>query len=310
MRKLLIIFLLVSGFLQNQSNAQTYHPFLNNNIYWDVGFADMGFICMPFGNSGPWRMSLSRDTVINSVNYSLFEVYDFLSSPPKCPPFVIDTNVYDENIFGQRAIMREDTLLQRVYKYDQAFQQEILWYDFNAQIGDTLFYDGVHFVVDTLYDIVTLDGKTRTYFEYNNNSHGGLGGYYIEGLGGRGGPFYEPLSYFEGGPWLMCILDTNQNLIYSGNMGPCYGFLTTGIKDVIRNKVDIHPNPTQEKLTVSLGEAKTGILRVLNSLGQAVLEDDFKGVTELTLSLDGPSGLYFLQLEIDGDLITKKVVRE
>ena len=88
--------------------------------------------------------------------------------------------------------------------------------------------------------------------------------------------------------------------------------ITANVKDdnSLASSIITYPNPTQERITVSLEEAKTGSLRVLNSLGQVVLADDFKGVTELNLSLDGPSGLYFLQVEIDGEIITKKVVKE
>lgn len=72
----------------------------------------------------------------------------------------------------------------------------------------------------------------------------------------------------------------------------------------------IYPNPTSGQLSISLEEAKTGVLRVLNSLGQVVLEDTFDGVTELNIALDGPAGIYFLQIEFDGQVITKKVVKE
>ena len=83
-----------------------------------------------------------------------------------------------------------------------------------------------------------------------------------------------------------------------------------GIDVSISSTINIHPNPTSGQISISLEEARTGVLRVLNSLVQIVLEDAFKGVNEIDISLDGPSGIYFLQLEIDGELITKKVVKE
>ena len=86
--------------------------------------------------------------------------------------------------------------------------------------------------------------------------------------------------------------------------------ILTNIDELMSSSLSLYPNPTTGQLSISLEEAKTGVLRVLNSLGQVVLEDDFKGVTELILSLDGPSGLYFIQLEVDGQVITKKVVKE
>jgi Leucine-rich repeat (LRR) protein len=83
-----------------------------------------------------------------------------------------------------------------------------------------------------------------------------------------------------------------------------------GIDELTSATINIHPNPTTGQLSISLEEAKTGVLRVLNSLGQVVFEDTFEAVKELDISLDVPSGLYFLQVESDGQVITKKVVKE
>ena len=118
--------------------------------------------------------------------------------------------------------------------------------------------------------------------------------------------------------------DTTNNVYFIGNeLHVNAGFWGIGTSEYVfpnmttvsemsagNKNITIHPNPTSGQLSISLEEAFTGSLRVLNSLGQVVFKDDFEAVTELNLSLDGPSGLYFIQLEIDGELITKKVVKE
>tara|TARA_B100000809_G_C15035080_1_gene493462 strand:- start:37 stop:1179 length:1143 start_codon:yes stop_codon:yes gene_type:complete len=76
------------------------------------------------------------------------------------------------------------------------------------------------------------------------------------------------------------------------------------------HNLNIYPNPTSGQITISLEEAKTGVLRVLNSLNQVILEDKFKGARELNTYIDEPSGIYFLQIEINGEVITKKIVKE
>ncbi len=72
----------------------------------------------------------------------------------------------------------------------------------------------------------------------------------------------------------------------------------------------IQPNPTGGRITISLEEASTGVLNIRNYLGQLVMREEFNNIQELDISIDGPAGIYFLQLEVNGQVITKKVVKE
>jgi len=83
-----------------------------------------------------------------------------------------------------------------------------------------------------------------------------------------------------------------------------------GINEQLSSSISIHPNPTSGKLSITLIEASTGVLSISNYLGQMIQQEQFNDTKQLNLSLDGPSGLYFIQLEIDGQIITKKVVKE
>ena len=85
---------------------------------------------------------------------------------------------------------------------------------------------------------------------------------------------------------------------------------TVGIDELSSSSINIFPNPTSGQINISLEEAKTGVLSIRNYLGQLVMKQEFKNTQEFNISLDVPSGIYFLQLEIDGELITKKVVKK
>ena len=87
--------------------------------------------------------------------------------------------------------------------------------------------------------------------------------------------------------------------------------LTTSSEDnVLKGITTISPNPTSGNLSISLEEVFTGSYILRNSLGQIVLSDSFEASKELDISLDGPPGIYFLLIEIDGQVITKKVVKK
>ena len=90
----------------------------------------------------------------------------------------------------------------------------------------------------------------------------------------------------------------------------CTGPCVVGVDELVSLSLELYPNPTTENITIALEEASTGSLRVLNSLGQIVLEDTFEAVKELDINLGEPIGIYFLQLEVDGQVIVKKIMKE
>lgn len=125
--------------------------------------------------------------------------------------------------------------------------------------------------------------------------------------------------YAAGNPSLTCVEvdDTTYSNLNWTNIDVQTSFstncstpCTVGLDELASSTINIHPNPTTGQITISLEEVNTGSFKVLNSLGQVVLEDTFEAITKLDISLDEPSGIYFLQLEIDGQVVTKKVLKE
>jgi hypothetical protein len=283
------------------ARSQSYIPMLTDSIYWDVAYADMfAPLCEAYGNqgAGPYRYALDGDTIINGINYKKFKSYSFftlLTQPsPNCPPFAIDTfpSLNPHNSY----FMREDTVNKKVFLIGQNIPQEILWYDFDAQVGDTLLYPNWgNFIIDTIFTIISLDGKTRKYFDCID-SIGFYCGYYIEGIGGTMGPFHDPFHYFEFGPWLMCVSDYNQNPIFSPNM--CYNF-TTGVNSDIDyvNTISMFPNPATDFLYFNFLEKGQRII-LFNSHGKKVADHINKGDNQIPVSTLA-EGLYFVYIVKD-----------
>ena len=75
--------------------------------------------------------------------------------------------------------------------------------------------------------------------------------------------------------------------------------------------MSLYPNPTAGFITIDLEETKSNInLSLTNAIGQVILTESYKSNNYINLEIDAPKGLYFLQLESDGDVITKKIIKE
>jgi hypothetical protein len=90
---------------------------------------------------------------------------------------------------------------------------------------------------------------------------------------------------------------------------PCS--ITTDIIENSFSELSIFPNPTIGKVNINLGEEKQDISLILtNSLGQVVLTDNYTSTSYISIDINAPNGIYFLYLESNGEVVTKKIVKE
>tara|TARA_B100000809_G_C15045352_1_gene497028 strand:- start:137 stop:1207 length:1071 start_codon:yes stop_codon:yes gene_type:complete len=86
---------------------------------------------------------------------------------------------------------------------------------------------------------------------------------------------------------------------------------SVGIKEAILSDISIYPNPTTGNFTIDLGEIKEDVKATLtNGLGQLTLIENYNSTNLINLDINAPKGIYFLQIEIDGDVITKRIINE
>ena len=84
-----------------------------------------------------------------------------------------------------------------------------------------------------------------------------------------------------------------------------------GIEEKNLSISSLYPNPTSGQLSISLEEANTTSVTIRNSLGQLVLSDKYPPNNQLDLDISTyPNGIYFLQIEVNGEIITKKVIKQ
>jgi len=89
----------------------------------------------------------------------------------------------------------------------------------------------------------------------------------------------------------------------------CYNFTSVQQFKNLEN-INIYPNPSNGKITISLEkEAEVSII-IRNIIGKIIFQDKFYSSKIFDLSLNSPAGLYFLTLETDGEVVSKKIIKQ
>ena len=117
---------------------------------------------------------------------------------PYCPPFGVSPNS-----FLLWDFLREDTVAQRIYRYEPEDGTETLVFDLTMETGDTLFSEGSgEIVLDSITTTTFSDGVVRRVYHFDSAA-------FIEGVGSvgsfNGGPFYPPNTTVEHCDQLYCF---------------------------------------------------------------------------------------------------------
>jgi len=101
----------------------------------------------------------------------------------------------------------------------------------------------------------------------------------------------------------------DSQTFYSTNCSnPCS---TVGVNENSLSSLSLYPNPTTGNVFIDLGELKKDIKATLiNSIGQVVLTRNYVSTKSINFDIDLPKGLYFLTLETDGEVISKKIIKQ
>tara|TARA_B100000809_G_C15024478_1_gene489648 strand:- start:109 stop:1119 length:1011 start_codon:yes stop_codon:yes gene_type:complete len=91
----------------------------------------------------------------------------------------------------------------------------------------------------------------------------------------------------------------------------CANPCVVGVDGISISNLSIYPNPTNGIISIDLGEVLTDIsVTLTNSLGQVVLSENYASTSFINIDINAPKGIYFLQLETNGEVITKKIIKE
>ena len=78
------------------------------------------------------------------------------------------------------------------------------------------------------------------------------------------------------------------------------------------NSISIYPNPTQNNINVNFEETiNNASYRLVDVAGREVVSSSINGVCSLNLDLSNHNnGVYFLMINIEGEVITKKIIKQ
>jgi hypothetical protein len=101
---------------------------------------------------------------------------------------------------------------------------------------------------------------------------------------------------------------TNSPRVFNGEVYFCNGI--TGIDENGEASLDLYPNPASQSVSLDLSgfNGSTVMIRIINPMGQLVYagQHEAKGLTDLDLTAY-PAGLYFVQVELNGKVSTRKL---
>jgi len=91
----------------------------------------------------------------------------------------------------------------------------------------------------------------------------------------------------------------------------CSNPCTVGVNENSLSSLSLYPNPTTGNVFIDLGELKQDVKATLtNSIGQVVLTRNYVSTKSINFDIDYPEGLYFLTLETDREVVSKKIIKQ
>jgi hypothetical protein len=272
-------------FIINHSlKSQDYVPFPTENVYWNV-YLEYSISESPT-DSVLLRYALQGDTIINQITYKklCIESGDVLN------PMI-------EPVGALREEERKIFFLGKDY-LGFFHDEEILLYDFNKEIGDTIFHDinkTSYSVVENI-DAIEIAGVDRKRFKIKSNTNYYFQDeeYWIEGIGSIKNGLLGHITmiptccyhYWEH----ICCQVNGEVLFLNPSYDECFpcSLLSSNALQWSGTKIKIYPNPTSEKIYIENNTSERELFITMY---------DINGRIRLSTKLSEQNNINVLQLE-------------
>ena len=299
--------------------AQNYHPFPDSSAIWRIETTvssdpDPTFV---FHHS----VFISGDTLINGNTYHNLYKSNITASDTLASNYVGAIREINKKVHLHLDSLAAYNIANTFFFCNgpdtSVLNKDLLLYDFNVTIGDTILYDYLDSIKIeiTSIDSILIQNQYRKRYHYNflwTGNYPYCNGllwsynYYIESIGSPLGVFGHLGMYFENHSELLCFEDTE--IAYPDSLA-CYN--AVGINDATmkENSVAVYPNPNNGSFEMVLDtpfqEAK---LTIFDITGKVIVEQKItQNNTQLNL-LSHPKGMYFYQVLTDGKQVTGKII--
>lgn len=306
--KRIIILLVFIGFAK-VNIAQPYQPFPTDSAVWRQSSANWNY---PDYYQRDYKYYIQGDTIFSGNTYhkiykTLISSYYVLGSPTgpfnlMSGPSIVDTNKYVGAI-------RED-LSKRVYFLPDTIttSSEILLYDFNLNVGDTLTYsynNSSYFLGENYVSGIDSIVVGTQYHKQFKISAPGYTNYVsiIEGVGSTFGLLEMFIDPFEWSDNLICFTYKGQN-VWADSIGhpPTYIPANCSLPSPVginehteETQISIFPNPTTGTINIKTPFSEITRIEIFDVLGKTIYQTRFS-TSENTINLSQfTKGVYFLK---------------
>ena len=263
------------------------------------------------------------DTLINDTAYSILSIINDTVIGDEMPDTHLVGYIRNE---GEKVLLRCDG-------------GEITLYDFSKTVGDTIWHNGyfvsffqneTHYGLDEELKYISIinnryveDGleKYEVSIGYYDDEYGFYelyGDVWIRGVGSERGLirhlWYPPMSdmdrYYDN--TLKCLKHNGIVKYFNDpQCSRCFCWYDTSEipNETADNSISIYPNPACNTISIEVEKEYTELtIEIMDEMGKSVYSNN--GLDN-PISLDGfASGIYFVQLKINGEVTTKKIVVE
>lgn len=277
------------------SFSQDYYPLVGENKVWNVLNVYNNSIEPPF-DTGYITITykISGDSVIDNVSYK--KIYRTEEEFPVNWTFI--------------RLIREDEN-KRVYL--RMFNEDILYYDFSVEPGDTVTIGYNIYQVTLIADSVSyveINGMLLKKIWLSYEEDPTFREFWIEGIGSNRGLLQiGTANYNELWYWFSCLTENGTLVYMNPAIQDCYMFGTGTNETVVENRITLFPNPASTFITLVAPRGQE-IEKIIfyNQFGQVVLS-----VRDATNPINISNlipGIYFAAVSTSGRKLMTKVFIE